>query len=273
MDSYKEVLMKDEHDIYHKHLKDKNYETFAIMLYGSQNYELETEESDIDSKLMVIPSVKDVILGKKKLSTEYETSKGLSLTQDYRLMFNSYYKGNINFVETLFTKYYIINPSYKEEFADLRAHRDLIANSDPVALVKMATGMAQQKYAAMEHEFPTKVDVIKKYGYDPKQLHHLMRLTFFVSDYLIDLDFGKSLVPHEDEKAYLKTIKTNPVPLDEARRLADYYLSYLTDKKKFVEENPEYYPNKKDEVKEYLDNLAVRVFNKSLRFAQQRGEK
>lgn len=36
---------------------------FFIALYGSQNYQLDTENSDVDSKMLVIPTLDDLIRG------------------------------------------------------------------------------------------------------------------------------------------------------------------------------------------------------------------
>ena len=37
------------------------YEPLVVNLYGSQNYEMETENSDFDFKAIVLPSVNNVI--------------------------------------------------------------------------------------------------------------------------------------------------------------------------------------------------------------------
>ena len=41
-----------------------NYKFLGIFLYGSQNYGLATEESDVDSIAIVIPTIEDIILRK-----------------------------------------------------------------------------------------------------------------------------------------------------------------------------------------------------------------
>ena len=41
----------------------------AVFLNGSQNYNLAYEDSDIDCKAIILPSLEDVILNKKAVST------------------------------------------------------------------------------------------------------------------------------------------------------------------------------------------------------------
>ena len=48
-------------------------------LYGSQNYGLDTPESDIDVKTIIVPTKRDLILDKKKVSTEIFTNEGMNL--------------------------------------------------------------------------------------------------------------------------------------------------------------------------------------------------
>lgn len=253
--------------------KDSTF--FAIMLYGSQNYGLDTPTSDIDSKLLIVPGVKDLVLGRKMYSKDKEMSDGgICAAKDYRLMFNSYCKGNINFVETLFTPWYIYNPLFKEEFLDLLAHRDLIANADPVRLIKMALGMAKNKYAMMEHAFPTKTELLEKYGYDPKQLHHLARLDFFAATYLEKVDFGACLHPTDSQKEYLNKLKTEPPSLEEARTSAEVHIEFLIRSYERAQERFADYPvkDKAREVKEFFEDLIVRIFNKAL-FAEKQNRK
>jgi hypothetical protein len=54
--------------------------------------------------------------------------------------------------------------------------RESIANFNRDRGVQSMKGIALEKFHAMEHPYPSKIDIIAKYGYDPKQLHHLLRV-------------------------------------------------------------------------------------------------
>lgn len=88
------------------------HEVFGVFLQGSQNYNLdiysEQYKSDVDTKVIVLPSFDDFCRGKSPISTtcERENKEHIDL-KDIRIMFETFKKQNVNFVEILFTKYFI----------------------------------------------------------------------------------------------------------------------------------------------------------------------
>jgi predicted nucleotidyltransferase len=95
---------------HYEEVVNMGYEVVGVFLQGSQNYELAYEGSDIDSKAIVLPKFNDFILNKPLTSTTHvcKNNEHIDL-KDIRLMFECFKKQNINFVEILFTKYYIID--------------------------------------------------------------------------------------------------------------------------------------------------------------------
>lgn len=241
--------------------KDK---IWATMLYGSQNYGLDTPDSDIDTKTLLIPSPRDVILGTKMVSTDLQISDGgLSNVKDYRAMFQNYLKGNINFVETLFTKYARVNLPLGMWFIELRRERDLIANCQPRKLVHMAAGMANQKYVAFEKSFESKKEVLRRYHYDPKQLVHLCRLKYFINDYCLNEDFGHALIPCKEAFEFLYDLKTNPLPYERAVALKEKTMEQIDNAIVWADSHlPE--DNGYEKAKKFLDDLSVDIFYASL---------
>ena len=53
-----------------KFAESKGYDVILASVYGSQNYALETEESDVDSYLIVMPPLEDLALNRKPVSKE-----------------------------------------------------------------------------------------------------------------------------------------------------------------------------------------------------------
>lgn len=76
----------------------------GLFLQGSQNYNLDYEGSDIDTKAIMLPSFSDFVLNAKPLSTTHimENNEHVDF-KDIRLMFDCIKKQNVNFVEILFT--------------------------------------------------------------------------------------------------------------------------------------------------------------------------
>lgn len=62
-------------------VKEKHPEWVGIFLQGSQNYKLDYEGSDVDSKLIVLPSFEDFVLNRKPQSYTHimENRVGIAL--------------------------------------------------------------------------------------------------------------------------------------------------------------------------------------------------
>lgn len=199
----------------------------GVFLQGSQNYGLDYEGSDIDTKCIVLPTLEDLIFNRKPVSTTHvlPNEEHLDL-KDVRLYFQTFRKQNLNFMEILFTKYKIVNPTYEPMWNRLIENNEQIARYNPVGAVKTMKGIAMEKYHAMEHRYPSKVDLIDKYGYDGKQLHHLIR----VNEYLLRYIEGEAYIDCLQTKIgdTLKKIKdmNNPFyTLDQAREVAEIFLN------------------------------------------------
>jgi hypothetical protein len=212
----------------------------GIFLQGSQNYGLDLPGSDVDTKLIVVPSFKDICLNRKPVSTTHVRANDEHIDwKDIRLYMETFRKQNLNFLEILFTDYYWINPMYEEQWMRLVQKREEIARMNPWRAVKSMKGIAMEKYHAMEHEYPSKVDVLAKWGYDPKQLHHLLRVEEYLGRYIAGESYVSCLRPHDSE--YLVSVKRGKYDLDIARviaktaidnvtRIADAFCSQTSDK-------------------------------------------
>ena len=179
----------------------------GIFLQGSQNYGLDYEGSDIDTKLIVVPTWEDICFNRKPVSTTHIRANDEHIDlKDIRLMFQTFRKQNLNFMEILFTKYKIINPMYEEYWAELVEYNEKIAMYDPCGAVKTMKGIAMEKYHAMEHRYPAKAEIIDAWGYDSKQLHHLFRISEFIDRYCNGMEkYADILIAKDGE--WLKGIK------------------------------------------------------------------
>ena len=192
----------------------------GIYYQGSGNYGLDYEGSDVDTKLIVIPTLEDIIFARKPVSTTHVRDNDEHIDfKDIRLMFQTFRKCNLNFTEILFTKYKIINPLYKEQWDRVVANNEMIARYDEVAAVRTMKGIALEKYHAMEHSYPSKAEIIDKYGVDNKQTHHLFRVEEYLKRFINGERYADCLISKQAE--YLKNVKTHGyLSLEEARVLA-----------------------------------------------------
>ena len=194
----------------------------GIFLQGSQNYNLDLPGSDVDTKLIVVPSFKEIALNKKPVSTTHvRANEEHTDLKDIRLYMETFRKQNLNFLEILFTEFYWINPLYQEQWMRLMRNRERIAHMNEFRAVKSMKGIALEKYHAMEHPYPSKVDILAKYGYDPKQLHHLVRVRDYLERYINEESYYSCLHPEDEMRDYLLSIKRGDYELAAARDIAD----------------------------------------------------
>ena len=201
----------------------------GIFLQGSQNYGLELPTSDVDTKLIVVPTFQDIALNSKPVSTTHvrENDEHIDF-KDIRLYMETFRKQNLNFLEILFTDYYIINPLYAEQWNRLVEAREQIAHMNPYRAIKSMKGIALEKYHAMEHPYPTKLDLIEKYGFDGKQVHHLIRVNDYLTRFIAGEKYEACLRPSAHLVPRMMQYKRHEVPLEVAREEAKEVLANVT---------------------------------------------
>ena len=203
----------------------------GCFLQGSQNYKLDYENSDVDTKLIVVPNFRDICLNKKPISTTHVRANDEHTDwKDIRLYMETFRKQNLNFLEILFTPYTVINPLYKEQWDRLVAAREEIARMNPYRAVRSMKGIAMEKFHAMEHRYPAKVDIIDKYGYDGKQVSHLIRVYDYLRRYIAGEPYKDCLIPSSTLRKEIMDYKMLDVyDLGTARGAATHYLQLVTE--------------------------------------------
>ena len=200
----------------------------GIYYQGSGNYGLDYSGSDVDTKLIVTPTFNDIAMNRNAVSTTHIRQNWEHIDfKDIRLYIQTFRKQNLNFLEILFTPYCIINPLYKNEWDRLVNAREDIAHYSPVQAIKSMRGIAKEKYYAMEHHYPSRMEWINKFGYDPKQLHHLLRVEEYIERYINEESYKDCLISRNSK--YLKNVKIGCHTLEEAREIADASIKHIDD--------------------------------------------
>ncbi len=198
----------------------------GLFLQGSQNYGLDNENSDVDTKLIVVPSFRDIALNRKPVSTTHVRANNEHIDwKDIRLYMETFRKQNLNFLEILFTDYAFVNPVYQAQWSRLVDAREQIARMNEWRAVKSMKGVAMEKYHAMEHEYPSKVEVLAKFGYDPKQVSHLVRVEEYLERYINGELYKDCLLPVN--KDFILDIKLGKYNLMEARDIANKAMKHV----------------------------------------------
>ena len=216
---YKRIL---EH---YNYLIEYGFEVVCIMLQGSQNYNLDEYsdeyKSDVDTKAIVLPSFNDFIFGNPPTSTTIvlENQEHIDIK-------------DIRIIELLYSKYIFINPKYEKIISEMFEKRDLIAAIDYNKFLKCIAGMAGNKLKALSHPYPNIKDKIDKFGYDGKQLSHLIRLFEFISRYTRGVSIEDCFLTEDRElllniKKQLNAEGTAYLSLSEANALANFYFNEI----------------------------------------------
>jgi hypothetical protein len=213
---------------HYNYLKEMGYNVVAIFAQGSMNYGLyindETYKSDVDTKAIVLPSLDDLIKG-IKTSVKYQFENEQIDVKDFRLMSDIWAKANPAYLELLFTKYMIINPMFQDIMKNILDMKEDIVKMNYVQLARCIQGMSLEKVKALKHNSPSQEEVLNKFNYAPKQLHHIRRLNLFLIDIFYNKkSFGDAMdLTGREELDELIKMKLGKFSEEEATKLASYY--------------------------------------------------
>lgn len=135
----------------------------GVFCYGSWNYNTALENSDVDTKCILIPNLYSLAIKPyevKHLHVDDEVCECMSIMH----MVANWKKQNINFVEIMFTDYCIINPLYQEVWYGYfkMCNREAIARYD-----------LRQAVHSMVHQA---IHTIKQDPTDPKKVMNGLRI-------------------------------------------------------------------------------------------------
>lgn len=190
----KEMILKTLKE--HEALVRKRYPNTTILgtfLYGSQNYKIDTSESDVDTITILVPSFSDLIFKEpisKELLMPMETHEHC-VVKDIRKVVEQWEKQSLNFLEILFTNYYIINPIFQEEWDELLKEREFIARMDLNKAIKAIYGQAKHTYLQ---------DKTNK-----KKQANALRMFFFLQDLVCWKPYKDCMTSHHELVYKVKT--------------------------------------------------------------------
>lgn len=178
-----------------RYLEDLGYRVLYIGLFGSQNYGLDDEHSDVDARAIVLPTLEQIIKS-EKIAKKYKTEIGEIDVKDVMWYYEVIKKGNFTFIEPMQTKWFIGDKYLRVLFGNIKVN------------LRSLKGDMYNKAESFRKEFAGKAEEIKKWGYDPKQLHHIFRLLKLAKSG----DVNHSFIDYSDEpvmKKWLMDVKRN----------------------------------------------------------------
>ena len=213
-----------EHWIALERLGYNNDNIVGIFLYGSQNYGTDIETSDVDTKCLVVPTFEDIISNEVKSNKTIDIGKsGICTVIDIREYIKEVKKQNINFLEIMFTNYYIINTKYRPFWNQLVSEREKLVKYD--AMRHFLSVSNQAKHTLKQRS--AVVTIPEK----NKKVYNAYRLSLFLKayrDYLFNswnsetqAEYKKCLYLSEDTRETLKKIRRSEAiyPLKEIKEI------------------------------------------------------
>ena len=176
-----------------------DYKILGIFLYGSQNYGLATEDSDVDSIAILIPSVEDIILRKPICKEITFENKEHCNIKDIREVVKEWKKQSLQALEILFTDYFMVKPEYVPYWNNFLDIRNDIAHYDVERTFKSISGQAKQTYLRSPE--------------DKKQIANTYRLYYFLRSYLMGCSYKTCLTSNSIATL---GVKTGEIPLNDS---------------------------------------------------------
>lgn len=195
---------------YKKTLELQGYTVLYVALYGSQNYNVDDEQSDIDAKAIVLPTLSQII-HRQPVSAVIETEFGAIDYKDIITFNDVVRKGNFSYIEAVQSQYRI---------GDIEIIDRLFGNI-PVNLKSIIGGMLEKR-KALTHEYPSKTKEFEQFNCDPKQFHHIIRLSHILLSNLENKANNSYLIYDKNSREFMIKIKRQLIySLDDTKKEAD----------------------------------------------------
>lgn len=210
------------------YVRELGYTPVYVSLHGSQNYGLDmytdTYQSDYDFKCVVLPSLWNLVEGRKPASLTVDTEDGQIDIKDIRIFTDALERMNPAYLEALATPHHLVLEPRMEA---IRMRMDELMSQRANRFAQACMGLFEEKAKRMCHDCPAAHEKIVRFGYDGKQPHHMYRLLLQLREYEKSRSF--CLKAPESERALLMQLKRNEIPLDEVRRMIEGWRAQMQD--------------------------------------------
>lgn len=219
----KKSIMDRLQEHYNIAKEKENGEIFAIFLQGSQNYinDFFSEDSDVDSRAIYLPKMKDICLNIDISQPELILENGEHIDRfDIRKFLKLIQTPGINNYESLFTEYAIVNPKYKSFYDRLVDIRENIVRVNEKKFLMATSGLSKRDMLSLQKRTGGEDYDIKNFGYSRKRLSNIIRFNKTIKAYLDNKPFSDCLKSMDQELIH-KIRRTEHYTLEEALEIAE----------------------------------------------------
>lgn len=223
----------------------------GVFLYGSQNYNCDLENSDIDTKCILVSDLYHLALHPYKTNHLHIYWEGVEEPEvcecmTIQHMVANWKKQNPNFLEIMFTQFAAINPVYYDEWIKFLVeenYREMIARYD------VRGGILSVAHQA--------INTIYQNPMDGKKIGNGVRLVGLLENYTSGVDYEHCLSGQVDA-AMIREFKA-----DKREVLPQHAPMLLARLEEFIENAPNY-PGPCRELDVPLDNFMMKLFQTRL---------
>ncbi len=115
-------------------------------LYGSQNYNIDTDKSDIDTRTLVFPSKEAIFRGVREYPKTVKFENGKDCIKDIRDFIMNTARGGIPFLECMYTPYIVVNPRFQEYWDMITEKKGYFCTYAQPRIASCALGLANNYY-------------------------------------------------------------------------------------------------------------------------------
>ena len=190
---------------------EEGYDIVGVFLFGSQNYGVSDENSDLDFKVICksLPANRDFF------SFEQEGKDGILNIVTIKDFVDAINTGYHTWYELLFTEYYLINPDYRTIWESVRTLREQLVRENLEKHLRQEIFYLEEQLDLME--------LTKDFRHvsNNKRLSYFYRIEFLINNLLAGEEYSYCLRPTEDLKNKILWLKRrSPLTIEECQRQA-----------------------------------------------------
>lgn len=191
---------------------------------GSYNYGLDDGLSDKDIRYYVMPTLDDLVRGRKKRRIFLDHNADIQI-HDLRRLEYFLQMGDLNQISVLFSDEQYINHEYDDLLLPLLTNREQIASGISRYIYMWGRSMFEKKMGQLT-VFKENENIYRDNGYNTKVACQAIYHIKMISKYLYNLEYNvkeplKNALDCSDIKEYIRDIKKGEYSYDEFMKIAD----------------------------------------------------
>lgn len=211
-----------------KQIKKLYPKVCLIVLQGSQNYNLDDDQSDVDVKAFVVPTVEDLLYCRYVENATVATDGGLAEVKDIRRFPELLKKANPTYIELLFSKMVWTAPWFKDVWnKHIKGKGQKLIEERTNSFFNATRGMILQKMSSIFKRTEGNSKMFDEFGYNPKDLCHAARLVKILEDVnqqrkndFTDWSYEEILRRNDDFNKYLRLLKREKLSIEEVKEIS-----------------------------------------------------